>query len=699
MAPSSALTRFASFACIGGAGFVVNITITYLLTEYLGWWYLASYVLATVASWTLVFLANSRITFAGHEKDNYARRYSVFMLGYTAVFAGNAALVYLLTSILHVYYLLSITGVTVSLTFVTFLFTRRYVYGVPPGRAPHPRAVLLGSFLLLAVLAPALMSPNPFGNAPDSIGDESYFLTSSFHALEKHTLPGWEFSPNGSYYGGVETYLDLAILVPVLGAVVLATHSVAAAELFVALHTGDILHLMRLASGLLALVLIGACIYVFSRTRAPRTLVAQLALLLFLICGSSLFVGLAHTAKVWVIAVLLDVGAGVLVLANEQYAALRGAPLLARGRMAAVLLWAGVAAFAQTFVGVFSIGLWALYALWLGQVTFADLIAHVRRYWYLFLLAFSLQISFLWRALFVRAHDSIVDFAGNSPYTSGSIDWFHRLYDPLVYAVGSQPLVLLYPVGVAGALWFAARHAWLGDRPRTRRYLIIACVHPALVFLFYHGLVGFSLFPRYAVMLMVAASFSVVMLVGLYPALRNVVLAVACALFLAVSVHSIELYWRPSSTVVLEHTLAASYNVPSNTFVIDHSAWRLALPMNAGSLQALDDARKQMGRFSYLLAHLDQVRSAVTFAPLVLYADTPEERRTELATQAATRTFWIISTDCSQPCAAAETAAGSCFEFNMRACGTVPQEPDTLAVFFRARELGDAYIVRRERRP
>lgn len=122
------MRRFIIFAAVGGFGLLVNLAVTYLFTEYAHWWYLFSFTLGTLVSWTVAFLANSLVTFAGHSKDAYLRRYLVFLAGYTVIFACNTALVYTLTSILSVYYLVSISTVTLLSATATFFFSKRYVY-------------------------------------------------------------------------------------------------------------------------------------------------------------------------------------------------------------------------------------------------------------------------------------------------------------------------------------------------------------------------------------------------------------------------------------------------------------------------------------------------------------------------------------------------------------------------------------------
>jgi putative flippase GtrA len=120
--------QFIIFAVVGGGGLIINLAVSYALTTYAGLWYFFSFIIATFVSWTFVFLANSLITFAGHSKERYARRYATFMTGYLAIFCVNAALVYALSSLLHVYYLLSITLVTLCSAVVTFFFSKRHVY-------------------------------------------------------------------------------------------------------------------------------------------------------------------------------------------------------------------------------------------------------------------------------------------------------------------------------------------------------------------------------------------------------------------------------------------------------------------------------------------------------------------------------------------------------------------------------------------
>jgi dolichol-phosphate mannosyltransferase len=124
----STIVKFAKFGLVGGTGLLVNLAVTYILTQFLGLWYLLAYVIATFISWNVVFFANSLFTFVGHSKENYARRYMTFMIGYCGLFLVNTGIVYICTSILHFYYLLSIIFATAVITIFTFFFAKQYIY-------------------------------------------------------------------------------------------------------------------------------------------------------------------------------------------------------------------------------------------------------------------------------------------------------------------------------------------------------------------------------------------------------------------------------------------------------------------------------------------------------------------------------------------------------------------------------------------
>lgn len=116
------------FVIIGVSGLVIVLALTYMLTEFFHIWYLVSYIAATLVAWTVGFFLNSAITFRGHRKDKYFKRYLHFMGVYLVMGLLNFALVYVLTSIIGVYYLFSVILVVFPMSLMTFHVNKRHVF-------------------------------------------------------------------------------------------------------------------------------------------------------------------------------------------------------------------------------------------------------------------------------------------------------------------------------------------------------------------------------------------------------------------------------------------------------------------------------------------------------------------------------------------------------------------------------------------
>lgn len=556
------------------------------------------------------------------------------------------------------------------------------------------RYVLLAG--LLFFIAIAVLNPDPFGNNPNIIGDESYFLTSSLNAIEKGTLPGWEFSQSGNYYGGVQTYIDTVVLAPVIGVMLAANHfSLLDTKMQIALHIGDLLAILRFVNGFLFVALCGFFLFYFARRKVPSPLGQSLLFLLFLLLGNSLIIGFVHTLKVWTLYLILDATVGALFIAQEYYLAHGFEPFIRKEKYIALMVWAATAAFFQNYVGVFPILLWISYSILLKHIQVREVWKYVIRRWYLFVIFFAFNISFLYRAAFVKTHAVWWDPGTVAVMTADDgIDWFHRLYDPIVYAIGSQPLVLLSIVGVVTALFISRRSA-----SHKRLYLAIACLHPILIFLVFHALLGFGLFPRYSLPLTIALSFAVVMLLGEIRALRIAGLVMSGVLAFVVMTHAIGLYWRPSSEVVLTNQLGTQFNSPHNVFIFEPmwpQASRLSLPLNRVSLPLLNERQQHMSRYQFLLQHLGTVDRFVSFKPVVVMPDTAEEEFTYLSRfPVPAYAAWTITSNCSALCSEKELQAGTCFEMNAETCSAFPQDIHILRDFLSYTQLGSAYVVRK----
>lgn len=116
------------FSAVGAMAFFVHLGTTYILTEMAGIWYLWSYLIAITCSWTFIFLMNSFFTFPGHDTERRVKRYGLFVGVYAIAFIVNAGLVYLFTSVVGVYYVVSIISATAVSAAITFIFSKKYIF-------------------------------------------------------------------------------------------------------------------------------------------------------------------------------------------------------------------------------------------------------------------------------------------------------------------------------------------------------------------------------------------------------------------------------------------------------------------------------------------------------------------------------------------------------------------------------------------
>lgn len=558
--------------------------------------------------------------------------------------------------------------------------------------------ILLGGFFVF--IAFVFLYPNPFGNNPDVIMDESYFLTSSLSAIEKMTLPGWEFSQSGNYYGGVQTYIDYFVLIPVLG-VIMASHdfSVISTKLWVALNTGELLHVLRIVNGLLALMAIAGLFFYFSKKNIPKKLFINLTLFLFLLLSNVLVIQFLHTAKVWVIYVIITSIVSALFIANEYYQSKLKIPFIQKEKFVGILIWSGVLLFFQNYVGAISIFLIMFYAILLGQIKIIDIWNYFKKYWYLMILFAITQISFIYRAIFLNWLTG--SFAGISSTTDqGQIDWFLRLYNPLFFTIQSHPLVVaLFIISSIWAIFVLLQKNFPITEKRDSVYLLIALIHPLLVYLIFYVGIGFNFGPRYAIFMTLALAFSVTILLNeIKPIFTKIALGFSVILFFIIGTQAIPLYWQQSSEIALLKIIEEKYNSPDNVFIEKPDALHLTLPINVESLSLLNKKRREMGRFQFLLQNKDLLSQSTSFKPLTLIAYSESELNDAITYfQKKDVSVWTITTNCKNLCSDKEIREKTCFEVNTTSasCVAVSQEVNLLPIFLSAKQLGYPYIVKK----
>lgn len=121
--------RFLAFVLVGGFCLAVNTVALWALTSVLGIHYLLSTVIAFFSITPLGFLLNKVLTFRTRREHTPIElpRYFTAMAG---SFAANLALMYLLVSVLGLWYLAASLMVAALLVSVNFLTSDRWSFRV-----------------------------------------------------------------------------------------------------------------------------------------------------------------------------------------------------------------------------------------------------------------------------------------------------------------------------------------------------------------------------------------------------------------------------------------------------------------------------------------------------------------------------------------------------------------------------------------
>ncbi len=120
--------RYPWFFAVGILALILNIIITWIFADILDWWYLISFILATFITWSVSFLSNSILTFRGHKHENLGVAYIKFIAMYSILSIPVFVIVYILTSILGVHYLISVIIINAPVSLLTFMFNKRVIF-------------------------------------------------------------------------------------------------------------------------------------------------------------------------------------------------------------------------------------------------------------------------------------------------------------------------------------------------------------------------------------------------------------------------------------------------------------------------------------------------------------------------------------------------------------------------------------------
>lgn len=121
--------RFVAFGLVGGLCLGLNTLVLWILTSGLGVHYLVSTIVAFSTITPLGFLLNKVLTFRTRREDT-ALELPRYLGAMAASFAANLGLMYLLVSVLGVWYLAASLGVALLLLLANFLASDRWSFRV-----------------------------------------------------------------------------------------------------------------------------------------------------------------------------------------------------------------------------------------------------------------------------------------------------------------------------------------------------------------------------------------------------------------------------------------------------------------------------------------------------------------------------------------------------------------------------------------
>lgn len=141
--------EFFKFLVVGGLGFMSNLIFAYIFTDIFGLWYIASFVISALMTWTGMFFGNLFFTFREEVYTGYLGKYVSFIAGYSVLFLFNLTIVFFLTSVIGLYYLLSISIGTIFTTVLTFLYSKFFVFRLGSNKS---KRYFIALFIFLAFL-------------------------------------------------------------------------------------------------------------------------------------------------------------------------------------------------------------------------------------------------------------------------------------------------------------------------------------------------------------------------------------------------------------------------------------------------------------------------------------------------------------------------------------------------------------------
>ena len=122
--------QMVKFYLVGSSGVLVNLSLLYLFTEFLGFWYVFSAFIAILASITTNFLGNKFWTFKSLEK-NFRAIFSQYLKFLSSSLIGisiQISLIYIFVQFFGFWYILAAIVAIATASFSNFLLSKYWAF-------------------------------------------------------------------------------------------------------------------------------------------------------------------------------------------------------------------------------------------------------------------------------------------------------------------------------------------------------------------------------------------------------------------------------------------------------------------------------------------------------------------------------------------------------------------------------------------
>jgi len=121
----ASLSQALRFIIAGGFGVMLFCSILYILTEAVGMWYIASAIIASAVNCGSNFLLQKFWAFDRKNTNDIRRQAFKYVIMFASLFLANLILLYALVEYAHLWYVTAQAMVTISLSAISYLVSRR----------------------------------------------------------------------------------------------------------------------------------------------------------------------------------------------------------------------------------------------------------------------------------------------------------------------------------------------------------------------------------------------------------------------------------------------------------------------------------------------------------------------------------------------------------------------------------------------